>query len=408
MTMRANNCRFCESDIVEVVNFGKMPIANAFLKKEDIKNETFFELATCYCPQCLLFQLIEQPNPESLFHENYAFFANTSNYMQKHFSELSNKLIENFDLKKNDLTIEIGNNDGGMVKYLKDKGFNHLGIDPSKNVSDAARSKGVNILNNFFNFELSKKIKNSYGKAKIILSANTLAHIPNINSVFQGIENLLEDDGIYITEDPYQVDLFNKTSYDQIYDEHVFIFSLNSMNNICKKYNFEIFDVEHLETAGGSMRYYICKTGKKKISSNVNKFFDLEKKINFLQNSTYIDFKNKCEQSKNNFVNLLEKLSKNNIIASYGATSKSTTIFNYCQIDTKLIKYITDTTSTKINKFSPGMHIPIYDYKFFNDNLPDYCFLGAWNHSDEIFKKEKNNFSVNGKWITHVPEARVI
>ena len=328
--------------------------------------------------------------------------------MQKHFSELSNKLIENFDLKKNDLTIEIGNNDGGMVKYLKDKGFNHLGIDPSKNVSDAAKLKGVNILNNFFNFELSKKIKNLYGKAKIILSANTLAHIPNINSVFQGIENLLEDDGIYITEDPYQVDLFNKTSYDQIYDEHVFIFSLNSMNNICKKYNFEIFDVEHLETAGGSMRYYICKIGKKKISSNVNKFFDLEKKINFLQNSTYIDFKNKCKQSKNNFVNLLEKLSKHNIIASYGATSKSTTIFNYCQIDTKLIKYITDTTSTKINKFSPGMHIPIYDYKFFNDNLPNYCFLGAWNHSDEIFKKEKNNFSINGKWITHVPEARVI
>ena len=100
MTMRTNNCRFCESDIVEVINFGKMPIANAFLKKEDIKNETFFELATCYCPQCLLFQLIEQPNPESLFHENYAFFANTSNYMHKHFSELSNKLIENFDLKK--------------------------------------------------------------------------------------------------------------------------------------------------------------------------------------------------------------------------------------------------------------------------------------------------------------------
>ena len=405
---KIDNCRFCKTAIVEIINFGKMPIANAFLIKEDIKNEYFFELAAGYCPKCSLFQLIEQPNPDFLFHENYAFFADTSKYMQKHFSELSKKLIENFNLKKHHLTIEIGNNDGGMVRYLKDQGFNHLGVDPSKNVSDAAISKGVNMLNSFFSFELSENIKNLYGKAKVFLSANTLAHIPNLNSVFEGIENLLDDEGIYITEDPYQVDLFKKISYDQIYDEHVFIFSLHSMNNICNKYNFEIFDVEHLETAGGSMRYYICKKGKRKISSNVSKYFSLEKKIDFFKNSTYIDFKNKCQKSKDNLVSLLEKISKKNIIAGYGATSKSTTIFNYCQIDSNLIKYITDTTPTKINKLSPGMHIPIYDYHFFNDNLPDYCFLGAWNHAKEIFKKEKNNFSSKGKWITHTPDPKMI
>ena len=285
MTMRTNNCRFCESDIVEVVNFGKMPIANAFLKKEDIKNETFFELATCYCPQCLLFQLIEQPNPESLFHENYAFFANTSKYMQSHFESLTKKIIDKFNINKNDLIVEIGNNDGGMVKYFKDRGFKHLGVDPSKNVSDFAKSLGVEVFNDFFNLRNAKLIRKDYGCAKVFLSANTLAHIQDINSVFEGIEYLLDDEGIFITEDPYLLDVFNKISYDQIYDEHVFIFSLNSIQNLCSKYNLEVFDVEPLNTAGGSLRYYICRKGKKSISLNAKNTQANEKKVNLYDNS---------------------------------------------------------------------------------------------------------------------------
>ena len=402
-------CRNCNYDLVDFMTFGRMPIANAFIERKNFNNEYFFELTPTYCEKCTLFQLKYQPEPIKLFHENYAFFANTSKYMQSHFESLTKKIIDKFNINKNDLIVEIGNNDGGMVKYFKDRGFKHLGVDPSKNVSDFAKSLGVEVFNDFFNLRNAKLIRKDYGSAKVFLSANTLAHIQDINSVFEGIEYLLDDEGIFITEDPYLLDVFNKISYDQIYDEHVFIFSLNSMQNLCSQYNLEVFDVEPLNTAGGSLRYYICRKGKKSISLNAKNTQANEKKINLYDNSIYSKFKENCEKSKDDLVLMLNNLiNRGKKIACYGATSKTTTIFNYCDIDQKQISYITDTSLTKQGKFSPGKHIPIHDYDYFLDNLPDFCFLGAWNHTAEIFNKEKNNFSIKGKWITHIPNVSVV
>ncbi len=402
------NCRNCNYNLFEFMTFGKMPIANAFVEKNEFKKEYFFELAPTYCPACSLFQLKYQPNPNKLFHDNYAFFANTSNHMQDHFQELSKKIINNFSINKDDLIIEIGNNDGGMVRFFNDLGYQHLGVDPSKNVSDFAKSLGVNVLNDFFNIKTAKQIKNEYGKAKVFLSANTLAHIPDINSVFEGINFLLADDGVFITEYPYLINVLDQISYDQIYDEHVFIFSLTSIQNICKKFNLEVFDVEKLQTAGGSLRYYIARKGFKNISGNVKSILLSENKYSLYSEKTYLNFKDKCETSKIELKSLLDKLSESKTIVSYGATSKTTTIFNYCDINTTNICFITDTTPNKQGKYSPGKHIPIYNYEYFRKNIPDYCFLGAWNHSSEIFKKEKNFFSEQGKWITHTPSPKVL
>ena len=401
----SNLCRFCSNKTTEIVSFGNMPIANAFLTKEEIDREYFFELAAMYCPICYLFQLKEQPTPQMLFHKDYAFFAGTSDVMQKHFADLSNELINRFSLSQDDLVLEIGNNDGGMVKYLNDLGHKkHLGVDPSSNVADFAKKQGVNMLCDFFSLDLAEQIKDKHGKAKFFLAANTLAHIPDINSVFEGISKLLNDEGIFITEDPYQVDLFSKVSYDQIYDEHVFIFSLTSMLNICSKYDLKIFDVKYIPTAGGSLRYYITKNKHIDVSNRVIEHLNLEEKINFKIDKTYHNFFKNCEKSKLRLNEKLDEISKNNIIASYGATSKSTTIFNYCDIGPSKISFITDTTHTKQNKLSPGMHIPIYDYSYFCKNMPEFCFLGAWNHKKEIFQKESNNFNINGKWISHLEE----
>jgi len=409
MILKTEVCRFCESDIESVINFGKMPIANGFISSVDLDNEYFFNLEAAYCPRCTLFQLVEMPDPKILFNQNYAYHSGESNSMQLHFSKICDLLINKYNLNKNHFCVEIGNNDGGIVEYLNLKGFSHLGVDPSKNVSDIAKGKGINVLNDYFSLETSNKIIQSNSKADFILAANALAHIPDLYSVFSGIENLLTDKGIFITEDPYLLDVLNKTSYDQIYDEHVFIFSLTSMQNICNKCNLEIFDVEHVNTAGGSLRYFISKKNVYKKSSNFNKFLNYENDKNLLDTNTYKLFSNNCLNSKNTTIDLFDKiLSENNSICGYGATSKSTTIFNYCNIDTKYIKFITDTTKIKQNKLSPGMHIPIYDYEYFQKNRTDYCFLLAWNLKDEIFDKEKDNFSINGQWITHIPTAQIL
>ncbi len=390
------------------MSFGKMPIANAFIKNLK-KKEYFFELAPGFCPRCSLFQLIEQPNPKKLFHKDYAFFAGTSLKMQKHFKNLAMKLINRFGLKKGDLTVEIGNNDGGVVNYLAMKKFRNLGVDPSLNVARSAKSKGVNMFNGFFDFSTAKKIKKKYGKAKVFIAQNTLAHIPNINSVFKGVDELLTHDGIMVTEDPYLPFMLKKGSYDQIYDEHVFILSLTAMINICKKFDLKIFDIEILKTAGGSLRYYICRNNKRNISNRVEKQLRFEKKMKLKSLKTYNEFKKKCEKSKYSLLSKLQELKKRKkTIAGYGATSKSTTIFNYSGIGSNLIDFITDTTPTKINKFSPGTHIPIKSYQYFEKNYPDYCLLLAWNHKDEIFLKEKKKFSRKGKWIIHLPRLQIL
>ena len=225
--------------------------------------------------------------------------------------------------------------------------------------------------------------------------------------MFEGVINILEKKGIFITEDPYLLDVFQKVSYDQIYDEHVFIFSLNSMKRLCARFNLEVIDIKKLPTAGGSLRYYIARKGEYKIKNNVKNQLKRENLYKINSKKTLLKFKHNCEKSKRNLINFLNKYSKKNIIVGYGATSKSTTIFNYCNVTNKQIAYLTDTTSTKVDKYTPE---PIFQLKIIIilKNNPDICILLAWNHSNEIFKKEKKIFIFKKKWMVHYPQARFI
>ena len=397
MIDKINNCRNCEGELFDVIDFGKMPIANGFINQDQINNEFFFNLNAVYCKKCTLFQLAENPKPEMMFHSNYAYYSGQSNYMQNHFINLAKKIDNDMGSKLN--VLEIGNNDGGVIEYLFKK-HNCIGVEPSKNVANVSIKKGINVINSYFNLNIAKEIVRKYGHFDYAISLNVLAHIPDINSVFEGISELIGENGVYITEDPYLIDMLDKLSYDQIYDEHIFIFSLSSISNIISKYDLEVFDVQKVDTAGGSMRYFISRKGKKKISKEVEKIQNNEFNINLFSSLTYSKFKDGCHSSKERLLNIINSHKKEGrLICSYGATSKSTTIFNFCKIDSDLVSYITDTTPIKQNKLSPGMHIPIYDYKHFIDHMPDIIFLAAWNLKQEILNKEN---SFKGYWISHI------
>jgi methylation protein EvaC len=381
-----------------------MPIANGFLLKKNFKKEYFFDLKVCFCKNCYLFQLFKQPRPKKMFHKNYAFFSETSEYMKKHFKKIASLIIRNFKKRKNFSILELGSNDGIFLKNFKNN--NHLGIEPSYNVFEVARSKGVNCINKFFSASLALKLSKKFD---VIYSANVLCHISNIKDAIQGISILLKKNGVFIFEDPYLGDMIKKTSYDQIYDEHVFIFSVHSVISICNIYNLELYDAESQITHGGSMRYYICNKGQFKKTDRLKNILNKERKNKLDKISTFKRFKNQCEISKKNLLDLLLSLKKKNkVIAGFGATSKSTTVLNYCGLNDKTITYISDSTPIKQNKFSPGSHIPIKSYEYFIKNPPDYALLLAWNHKDEILKK--NNFLkiLGGKWIVYVPKVKVL
>ena len=407
MNISNNNCRVCNNHIEPFMDFGKMPIANGFLTSEQFKNEYFFDMQTAFCNNCKIFQLIYQPEADLMFNENYPFFSSLSKYMKIHFNNFSDYIIKNHLLNKKDpFVIELGSNDGIMLANFKNKKIKHLGIEPSSNVAGIAISKGIKTISEFFDEDLAKKIVDKYGKADAIFSANCMCHISNINSVMKGISILLKNDGILAFEDPYLGDMLEKTSYDQVYDEHVYIFSATSVSNIAKLQNLELIDLERQVTHGGSMRYIIAPNGSKNISHNVKKILNEEDFKGLNSPKRYDHFKKQCELSRENLKNTLEKMKENKKrVIGYGATSKSTTILNYSKIDKELIEYISDTTPLKQNKFSPGMHIPIKDYYSFSKNFPDYSILFAWNHKKEIFEKEKNYMQQGGKWINFVPKV---
>ncbi|RDX35477.1 methyltransferase domain-containing protein [Arcobacter sp. HD9-500m-PIT-SAG03] len=405
-----NKCLVCDSEIEKFIDFGKQPIANGFLTKKKLKDEYFFKMEVAFCSNCKMVQLVEQPNKEQMFHENYAFFSSTSEYMKYHFQDFANSVIALQSLDKDSFVVEIGCNDGIMIQNFMQKDIKHLGVEPSKNVAQIAKDKGINVTTEFFNIELAHTSVVKYGKADAILSANVMCHIPYIHSIFEGIEELLKNDGIFIFEDPYAGDIVKKASFDQIYDEHTFLFSVMSVSYLANMHKLEVIDVEHQITHGGSMRYTLAHQGYKDISENVEKQIQKERDLGLDTLRSYLEFTQRVLIVKNDLIKLLDRLKdEGRKVVAYGATSKSTTVTNFFGITQEHVTSIYDTTPTKHNTFSPGAHIPVLPYEEFRNSKPDYVLLFAWNHAKEIMEKEKEYMKYNNiKWITYVPTIKVV
>jgi methylation protein EvaC len=402
-------CLICKQPVKEFISFGKMPIANGFLRESEFEKEYFFDLRVAFCEACKMVQLVEQPSREMMFNENYAFFSGTSRNMALHFEEFAHHVMKDYSRGKDPFVVEIGSNDGIMMQHFAGAGIRHLGIEPSANVADVARQKGINTTCAFFDEEEAARIVGQYGQADVFLGANVMCHIPYIHSVIRGIDILLKPDGIVLFEDPYLGDVIENTSYDQIYDEHVFLFSVSSISYLFGMHGMEVIDVEPQDTHGGSMRYVIARRGAHRVSPNVVAHLAKERDMGLLTLEVYEQFQRNCEQSRDALKNLLTGLrAQGKRIVGYAATSKSTTITNYCGIGTDLVEFISDTTPIKQGKYSPGVHIPVRPYAEFEARYPDYALLFAYNHAKEIMEKEGKFIAAGGQWIMYVPEVMIV
>lgn len=403
-----SNCRACNSEVQPFMSFGKMPIANGFLKESEFSDEYFFEMEVAFCDVCNTFQLINQPDPERMFHENYAFFTRTSRAMVAHFATFADWLKGNYLTGADPFAVELGSNDGAMLENLAKAGIRHLGVEPSANVAAEAEKHGVKSLVAFFGSKTAQDILDEHGSADTISAANVMCHIPAMNDIGRAADILLKETGVLIFEDPYLGDVIEKTSYDQIYDEHVFLFSAHSVESIFGPHGFELIDLLPQKTHGGSMRYVLGRKGAHAISSSVRDILTKEQALGLTDVATFDRFRENCECSRTMLVNILKDLkAKGKRVAGYAATSKSTTVLNYCDIGPELIEYISDTTPIKQGKFSPGKHIPVLAYEEFKTNYPDYAVLFAWNHEVEIMANEQGFMDAGGQWVVFVPEPAV-
>ncbi len=399
------NCLICESQIEPFINFGRMPIANGFLAEAEFADEPFYELPVAFCDTCKMVQLTELVEPDKMFHENYAFFSSLSKGMQRHFEQFAKDVADQY-LGEDPLVVEIGSNDGILLRNFANRGIRHLGIEPSANVAAEARKQGINTIGEFFDEDLARRIVDEHGQADAFLSANVMCHIPTIHSVMAGIALLLKPKGVLIFEDPYLGDIFEKTSYDQIYDEHAFYFSVLSLDYLLHRHGLEIIDVQPQTTHGGSMRYVIAHQGARPINSAVEVQRARERALKLDQAQTYDLFRSNVERSRDELMAQLRSLkAQGKRVVGYGATSKSTTVTNYCGITPDLVEFICDTTPIKQGKFSPGAHIPIRPHDAFAKASPDVALLFAWNHAAEIKAKETEFTKEGGRWLVYVPKV---
>lgn len=402
-----DKCKICRKKTKPVISFGKMPIANGFIDDPTDK-EFFYDLKLLFCPNCFMVQLGQIPHPEMMFNDTYAYISSTSSTMARHFKKQANEIIALLASRKDPFVVELGSNDGIMLKHLAAKEIHHLGVEPAANVAALAKKNDVNVLIEFFDQKLAKKIVRTHGQADVICAANTMCSLEDLNGAFEGFNILLKQHGTLFFEDPYLFDIVSLTSFDQIYDEHIYYFSGLSVEQLAKRHKMKLTDMKHQDVHGGSMRYYIKKGGSNKRSFRAAEWLKKEKELELDSSNGFKKFKKRVNTICRNLKQTLQKIkSQNQQIVGYGATSKSTTLLNYTHIGPETIDYISDNTPTKIGKLTPGMHIPIKAHTQFANDKPPFTVLFAWNHKKEIFDKEKAYRKKGGNFITYFPKVRI-
>ena len=408
--VRQTSCRVCGDSIAAFMTFGRMPIANGFLSPDQVGSEFLYDLAPAFCSGCAAFQLLEQPPAARMFHDRYPFYSGTSARMAEHFQAFAADVTARAQaIDPDPLVVEIGSNDGTMLRHCHAARLRCVGIEPSANVAEAARAQGLETVSSFFSSQLAAEVRERSGQAAVIVAANVICHIADVHDVMEGVRELLAADGLFIFEDPYLGEMIARTAYDQIYDEHVFMWCATSVSRALASHGLELVDVLPQPTHGGSMRYVCAHARRHPVKASVEALLTAEIRTGLTTAGTYEQFRLACEASRQEFRDLLIGLREHGKrIAGYGATSKSTTVLNYCGIGRSLISYIADTTPIKHHKLTPGTHIPVRPRETFIENPPDYAVLFAWNHAPEIFAKEQAFTGAGGKWITFVPRLAIL
>lgn len=341
-----------------------------------------------------------------MYRADYPYRASGSALIRRHGEDVARYILQTCRNSRADpFVVEIGSNDGVMLKALSHAGIRHLGVDPAAMASDVARAQGIDVRTDFFDESTAAEIRAEHGPADMIYSANTISHISYLDSIFRGVDLLLAPDGLFVVEDRYLGDIQKCVYFDQIYDEHIYLFSVRSVQAAAALFGFELVDTQYLALHGGTIRYTIARAGAMDPASNVAEFLAQEKAEGVAEEATFVRFSTNIERLRATLVGLLRELrSAGKRVVGYGATSRSATVMNYCHIGPDLIPMVCDSTPEKQGCLTPGSNIPVGPPEAFSHPYPDYALLFAWNHAEEIMAKEHQFHENGGRWILYAPQ----
>lgn len=400
--------------ITTILDLGKTALANKFLTKDEIKRkkENFYSLKLCVCNDCFHVQLDNLVDPKLMF-DDYLYVSSASTTLVNHLKSLAKEITRITNLDKSDLVVDIGSNDGCLLRqFLKiENKLSLVGVEPAKNLTSLIPEKEINCLNNYLDLNVSNKIIEKFGKAKVITSTNNFPHIHNLDCFMESVENMMHDNGVFVIEAHYLLDLLQQFAFDTIYHEHVSYWALTPMQILFEKYNMCIFNVERLPIHHGQIRVWIKKKINKtyKVSNSLNKLIELEEKFGLNDIRTYKDFSERIISNKNEFIEKLNELILNKKkVVGYGAPAKGNTLLTFFNITKDIIPYICDKNKLKQNRFSPGQHIPIVSEDLILKDKPDYVLILAWNFTEEIIRQLSQYKNLGGKFIIPIPSFKII
>jgi len=399
------NCRSCnKEEFLGFISLNKQPPANAFLKEDDFQKEISYSLDVTCCKNCLLVQLTDESYiPRDKLFLDYAYASSISGGLRKHFTDLAVKIKSEFNPK---LVVDIGSNDGVLLKPLLELGCESVGVEPARNLAKQANDKGLETICSYFDKYTVDKIISEKRKADIVVASNVFAHLDEYHEIIENVKSLLSEDGTYIIEVQYFADMINDMTFDNIYHEHVMYYTIHSLINLFNKHEMNVYRVEKIPTHGGSIRVYISE--EIEIQQSVIELINEERKNGIDKLQTMEKFNDKLQNNINEIRELFERLNKENKkIFGYGAPAKSSTMINSIGLTNENIELIIEDSPLKQGLFTPGSHIPIIGPEILEKETPDYLMIFAWNYADEIIKKVEEKYS-KMKYIIPMPELRTI
>jgi SAM-dependent methyltransferase len=401
-------CRHCGAELVlPLIDLSSAPPSNAYLTKQTLHApEKHFPLRVLVCTECWLVQTEDYAGADELFSADYAYFSSFSTTWLNHAEQYVTDMVRRFGLDTNSHIVEVAANDGYLLQYAKARNIPCLGIEPTKSTANAARAKGIEIVEEFFGARLAQDLVLQQKQADLTTANNVLAHVPDINDFVAGFAELLKPAGVSTFEFPHLLRLVSENQFDTIYHEHYSYLSLTAVKRIFEKNGLAVFDVEELSTHGGSLRVYAQRrdAGSREVSVSVTKLLAREIAAGITDPKFYADFQSKAEQVKNDFiVFLIEAKRAGKKVAAYGAAAKGNTLLNYAGVGVDLLPYVVDRNPAKQEKYLPGCRIPIMDEKHLMVDRPDYVVILPWNLRTEIVEQLAYIRQWGGKFVTSVP-----
>jgi 2-polyprenyl-3-methyl-5-hydroxy-6-metoxy-1,4-benzoquinol methylase len=409
--MAERRCRFCQTPLaVTFADLGVSPLANSYLQASDLqKFELFYPLHAYVCPTCFLVQIEEISSPLEIF-SDYLYFSSYSESWLQHAAGFAREAISNYNLNSSSRVVEIGSNDGYLLRFFMEAGVSVLGIEPAENVAAVAQSKGIETVSRFFGSALAGELAAQGRQADLLVGNNVIAHIPDLNDLMRGLRILLKPDGVISLEFPHLLSLMEQNQFDTIYHEHYSYFSLTTIMRVFEAHKLKVFDAELLQTHGGSLRVYAChgRNEKRVFNRRVEEICQLEKIKGLTDLATYEAFSEQVKAVKRSILKFMVELKdQGSTIAGYGAPAKGNTLLNYCGIGPDFIDFTVDRSPHKQGLFLPGSRIPVYGPEYIDKARPDYLLILPWNLKDEITRQMEGIRKWGGQFITLIPEIEI-